>query len=86
MVRNNTIQTGNRGTPGKKSTSNVHIGKKVEDVLTGNSVPFSLRCSLQKSTIAKKINGKKKEIRTKTSTWRNHQYSFLVSRGLEAMA
>jgi hypothetical protein len=75
----NQIQTGNRGTPGKKSTSNVHVGEKIEDVLTGNFVPFSLRCSLQKSTIAKKINGKKRQVRTKV-------YGFVNSRIMEAMA
>jgi hypothetical protein len=83
MVRSNTIQTGNRGTPGKKSTSNVHIGKKVEDVLTGNSVPFSLRCSLQKSSIAKKINGKKREVQRQVRT---KMYKFVNSRMLETMA
>ena len=75
----NPIQAGNRGTPGKKSTSNIHIGEKIEDVLTGNSVPFSLRCSLQKSSIAKKINGKKREVRTK-------MYGLVNSRMMEAMA
>ena len=79
----NPIQAGNRGTPGKKSTSNVHIGKKVEDVLTGNSVPFSLRCSLQKSTIAKKINGKKRAVQREVRT---KMYKFVNSRMMEAMA
>lgn len=79
----NPIQAGNRGTPGKKSTFNVDIGEKVEDVLTGNIVPFSLRCSLQKNTIARKINGKKraveKEVRTK-------MYKFVNSKMMGAMA
>ena len=76
---NLTTQAGNRGTPGKKSTSNVHIGEKIEGALTGNTVPFSLRCSLQKSSIAKKINGKKREVRTK-------MYGLVNSRMMEAMA
>ena len=77
------IQTGNRGTPGKKSTSNVHIGEKIEDVLTGNSVPFSLRCSLQKITIGKKINGKKRQVQRQVRT---KMYKFVNSRMMEAMA
>jgi len=79
----NQIQTGNRGTPGKKSTSNVHIGEKIEDVLTGNSVPFSLRCSLQKIAIGKKINGKKRQVQRQVRT---KMYKFVNSRMLEAMA
>ena len=73
------IQTGNRGTPGNNTTSNTRIGTKIEDVLTGNSVPFSLRCSLQKISIAKKFNGKKRQVRTK-------MYKFVNSRMMEAMA
>jgi hypothetical protein len=73
------IHAGNSGTPGKNTTSNVHIGTKNEDVSTGNIVPFSLRCSLQKSTVAKKINGKKRQVRTKV-------YGFVNSRIMEAMA
>jgi len=73
------IQTGNRGTPGNNTTSNTRIGTKIEDVLTGNSVPFSLRCSLQKISIAKKFNGKKRQVRTR-------MYGFVMSRSLEAMA
>ena len=78
----NPIQAGNRGTPGKKSTSNVHSGEKIEDVLTGNFVQFSLRCSLQKSTIAKKINGKKRQVERQVRT---KMYKFVSSRMLEAM-
>ena len=73
------IHAGNCGTPGKNTASNVHIGKKVEDALTGDFVPFSLRCSLQKSTIAEKINGKKRQVRTE-------MYRFVNSRMMEAMA
>ena len=73
------IQTGNCGTPGNNTTSNTRIGTKIEDVLTGNSVPFSLRCSLQKIAIAKKFNGKKRQVRTR-------MYGFVMSRSLEAMA
>ena len=80
---NLTTQAGNRGTPGKKSTSNVHLGEKVEGALTGNTVPFSLRCSLQKSTIAEKINGKKRQVQRQVRT---KMYKFVNSRMLEAMA
>ena len=77
------IHAGNRGTPGKNTTSNVHIGRKVEDALTGNTVPFSLRCSLQKSTIAEKINGKKRQVQRQVRT---KMYKFVNSRMMEAMA
>ena len=82
MATSNII-AGNRGTPGKKSTSNVHIGIKNEDVLTGNLVPFSLRHSLQKNTIARKINGKKRAVQREVRT---KMYKFVNSRMLEAMA
>ena len=77
------IHAGNCGTPGKNTASNVHIGKKVEDVLTGNSVPFSLRCSLQKIAIGKKINGKKRQVQRQVRT---KMYKFVNSRMMEAMA
>ena len=77
------IHAGNRGTPGKNTTSNVHIGIKNEDVLTGNLVPFSLRHSLQKNTIARKINGKKRAVQREVRT---KMYKFVNSRMMEAMA
>ena len=74
---------GNCGTPGKNTASNVHIGIKNEDVLTGNFVPFSLRHSLQKNTIAAKINGKKRAVQREVRT---KMYKFVNSRMMEAMA
>ena len=73
------IHAGNSSTPGKNTASNKCIGIQNEDVLTGNYVPFSLRHSLQKTTIAKKINGKKRQVCTK-------MYGLVNSRIMEAMA
>ncbi len=77
------IHAGNSSTPEKNTASNKCIGIQNEDVLTGNFVPFSLRHSLQKTTIAKKINGKKREVQRQVRT---KMYKFVNSRMLEAMA
>ncbi len=77
------LHAGNCGTPGKNTAFNKCIGIQNEDVVTGNTVPFSLRCSLQKITIAKKINGKKRQVQRQVRT---KMYKFVNSRMLEAMA